>query len=245
MLQLRDDLVDTTVRRSNVEQHIEDSLRDAVRGVLKEPDQTFLEQANNTSPFTVVVVGVNGSGKTTTVAKLARHAQQADKTCVLGAADTYRAAAIQQLEEHADNLGTKLIKHEYGADPAAVAYDAVEHTRSAGKDVCLIDTAGRIHTDRNLMEQLDKIVRVAEPDLILYVAEAVTGSDAVNQVQAFQDHVPINGVVMSKVDADDKGGAVISVSHVTGAPIYFLGTGQDYDDLQPFTKDIVLDTLGL
>jgi fused signal recognition particle receptor len=242
---LRAELVDTTTRRGDIEDTVRDALRESIRDVLKAPKTAFLDQADDASPFVVVLVGVNGSGKTTTAAKLVKHAQDAGKTCVLGAADTYRAAAIQQLEEHGEALDTKVIKHDYGADPAAVAYDTVEHGRSSEKDVCLIDTAGRLHTDANLMEQLSKIVRVAEPHLVLYVAESVTGNDAVNQVKAFNDHVDIDGVIMTKTDADDKGGAVLSVSHVTGSPIYFLGTGQEYNDLEPFSPEDVLDQLGL
>lgn len=243
--ELREDLVDTDVPRTKAADHVKDAVRSGIKAVLKAPETSLIEHASSTTPLTIAVVGVNGSGKTTTVAKLTKYFQDHEKTCVVGAADTYRAAAIQQLQEHTDALNTKLIKHEYGADPAAVAYDTVQHGESAGKDVCLIDTAGRLHNDDNLMEQLKKIIRVAEPDLILYVAEAVTGNDAVRQAEAFQDHVSIDGVIMTKVDADDKGGAVLSVSYVTGAPIYFLGTGQGYDDLDEFNPDSIVEELGL
>lgn len=242
---LRDDLVGKDVRRGTSDEQVASALREAIRTVLLEPDTAFIELTARNEPLKVLVIGVNGSGKTTTVAKLAKHAQDKGKSVVLGASDTYRAAAIQQLEEHANNLGAKLIKHEYGADPAAVAYDTVQHAEASGKDVSLIDTAGRLHNDDNLMQQLEKIHRVVEPDLTLFVAESVTGNDAVRQIQQFQDVLPVDGVIMTKVDADDKGGAVLSVSHVTGAPIYFLGTGQSYDDLERFDKDDVMEKLGL
>ena len=242
---LRDELVGEEVRRGDVETTLQNSLREAVRSVLSEPDRSLLEWTDEEKPLKILLIGVNGSGKTTTAAKLVHYLQGHGKTCVVGAADTYRAAAIQQLEEHTDALGAKLIKHDYGADPAAVAYDTVQHGESAGKDVCVIDTAGRLHTDDNLMEQLAKIKRVSEPHLTLYVAESVTGNDAVRQLEQFQDHLSVDGVIMTKADADDKGGSILSVSYVTGSPIFFLGTGQDYDDLVAFDADDIIERLGL
>ena len=242
---LRDELVGEEVRRGSAESELRGSLRDAVRSVLDEPETSLLAWADEVKPLKILLIGVNGSGKTTTAAKLVHYLQGNGKTCVVGAADTYRAAAIQQLEEHTDRLGAKLIKHDYGADPAAVAYDTVQHGESAGKDVCIIDTAGRLHTDNNLMQQLSKIKRVSEPHLTLYVAESVTGNDAVRQLEQFQDHLSVDGVIMTKADADDKGGSILSVSHVTGAPIFFLGTGQEYEDLEPFNAEDILERLGL
>jgi fused signal recognition particle receptor len=242
---LRDELVGEEVRRGDVEGKLRSSLREAVRSVLDEPERSLLEWTDELQPLKILLIGVNGSGKTTTAAKLVHYLQGHEKTCVVGAADTYRAAAIQQLEEHTDNLGTKLIKHDYGADPAAVAYDTVQHGESAGKDVCVIDTAGRLHTDDNLMQQLAKIKRVSEPHLTLYVAESVTGNDAVRQLEQFQEHLSVDGVIMTKADADDKGGAILSVSYVTGSPIFFLGNGQEYEDLIAFNADDILDELGL
>ena len=163
---------------------------------------------------------------------------------VLAAADTFRAAAIDQLQLHADKLKVKLIKHDYGSDPAAVAFDAVKHAQSTDKDVVLIDTAGRIHSNINLMEELSKIIRVAKPDLKIFVGESITGNDCTEQAKKFDDAVGIDGIILSKADVDDKGGAAISVSYVTKKPILYLGIGQEYDDLEFFKKESILQSIG-
>ena len=193
----------------------------------------------------MMFVGVNGSGKTTTLAKVAKYFKEKDMTCVIAACDTFRAAAIQQLEEHANNVGVKMIKHDYGADPAAVAYDAIEHARSKDIDVVLVDTAGRLHSNTNLMDELRKIDRVANPDLTVFIGESTTGNDCVEQATKFQEAVDIDGIILTKMDVDEKGGAAISISYVTGKPIIFYTNGQGYDDIEPFDKKVVLENLGL
>ncbi len=194
-------------------------------------------------PFVVMLVGINGTGKTTTLAKLAYRFKKKGKTVVAAAGDTFRAAALEQLEEHCRRIEIPVVKQRYGADPAAVAYDAIEHAKAKGIDVVLIDTSGRLHVDSGLMRELEKIKRVAKPDLSLLVIDATTGNDAVEQSKAFS-HL-IDGIIVAKADVDERGGAIISVSATTGKPIYFLGTGQDYGDLREFSPEKVVKELGL
>jgi len=188
-------------------------------------------------PFVIVFVGINGTGKTTSIAKVARLLMKHGYSVVLACSDTYRAGSIEQLEEHAKRLGVRMIKHTYGADPAAVAYDAINHARAHGISVVLIDTAGRIQTDRNLMNELAKIKRVITPDLTILTVDSLTGNDAVMQAEEFHRSVGIDGTILTKVDADIKGGSALSVTYVTKKPIVFIGTGQKYDDLQEFKPE--------
>ena len=188
-------------------------------------------------PYTILFVGINGTGKTTSIAKVARFLMKNGYSVVLSCSDTYRAGSIEQLEEHAKRLGVRMIKHKYGSDPAAVAYDAISHAQSRGINVVLIDTAGRIQTDRNLMNELTKIKRVVSPDLTILVIDALIGNDAVMQAEEFHKSVSIDGTILTKVDADVKGGASLSVTYVTGKPIVFIGVGQNYEDLEAFEPE--------
>lgn len=188
-------------------------------------------------PYTILFVGINGTGKTTTIAKVAKFLMKKGYSVVLSGSDTYRAGSIEQLEEHSKRLGVRMIKHDYGADPAAVAYDAISHAQSRGINVVLIDTAGRIQTDRNLMSELAKIKRVVSPDLTILVIDALIGNDAVLQAEEFHKSVTVNANILTKVDADVKGGASLSVAHVTGKPIIFIGVGQEYEDLEAFEPE--------
>src|SRR5438132_1179389 len=187
--------------------------------------------------------GDNGTGKTTTIAKLAYHIQKKGLTCVVAAADTFRAGAIEQLEKHAEAIGFKLIKHKAGADPAAVAFDAVEHARARGRDVVLIDTAGRMQTNQNLMDQMKKIKRVAKPNLTLYIGDALAGNDAIEQAKQFHEAVGIDGIILTKIDADAKGGAALSMAKTIGKPIVFVNLGQTYEDIRPFDTKWMVDRL--
>lgn len=195
------------------------------------------EKRKSGEPLVIAFVGINGTGKTTSIAKIAKLFIKNGYTIVLACSDTYRAGSIEQLEEHAKRLRVRMIKHSYGADPAAVAFDAIKHAKAHGIDVVLIDTAGRIQTDKNLMNELAKVKRVVNPDLTLLVVDALTGNDAVMQAQEFNESVGIDGTILTKVDADVKGGSALSVTYVTGKPILFIGVGQTYEDLQPFKPE--------
>jgi len=185
----------------------------------------------------IVFVGINGTGKTTTIAKTTKFFMKRGFSVVLACSDTYRAGSIEQLEEHARRLKVRMIKHKYGADPAAVAFDAIKHAEAHGVDVVLVDTAGRIQTNKNLMNELVKIKRVVNPDLTLLVVDALTGNDAAAQAEEFNASVSLDGTILTKVDADVKGGSALSVTHITGKPILFIGIGQAYDDLRSFTPE--------
>ncbi|MGB2842023.1 MAG: signal recognition particle-docking protein FtsY [Halobacteriota archaeon] len=203
--------------------------------------EQFLDKGDK--PVNIVFVGVNGTGKTTSIAKVAKKLLGWGYSVVIASADTYRAGATEQIEKHASNLGLKVIKHQYGADPAAVVYDAMKYAKANGKDVVLADTAGRMHTSVNLMEQLKKICRVTKPDLVIFVDEAVAGNDAVERAKKFDETVGIDASILTKVDIDAKGGAAISIAHSTSKPILFLGTGQGYEDLEKFDAEWLVDRL--
>lgn len=188
-------------------------------------------------PYVIVFVGINGTGKTTSIAKVAKLLMKKGYSVVLACSDTYRAGSIEQLEEHAKRLSVRMIKHKYGADPAAVAYDAISHAKAHGINAVLIDTAGRIQTNRNLMNELAKIKRIITPDFTVLTVDALTGNDAVMQAEEFHKSVGIDGTILTKVDADVKGGSALSVTYVTGKPILFIGIGQEYEDLQEFSPE--------
>jgi len=228
----------------DLETVVENSLKESIESVLNFNTIDFMNQ-NAKKPLIIAFFGINGSGKTTTIAKVAHLFQQHNKTCVMAAGDTFRAAAIQQLEEHAANLNVKIIKHNYGADSAAVAFDAVKYAQKQNIDVVLIDTAGRLHSDSNLMDELKKIVKVSKPDIKIFVGESITGNDCIEQAQKFDELIGIDGLILTKADVDEKGGTALSISYVTKKPILYIGTGQNYSDLKPFTKELVMDNLGL
>ncbi len=242
---LREKLVDKPIKRSEISSIISKTLGETVKGLFDVEQFDILEKAKEKKPLVICFVGINGSGKTTTIAKVARLLQDNGMSCVLAASDTFRAAAIDQLQQHADNLGVKLIKHDYGSDAAAVAYDAISHARSKDIDAVLIDTAGRIHSNVNLMDEMKKIIKVADPDLKIFVGESITGNDCTEQAKKFNEAVGIDGIILSKADIDEKGGAAISVSYITGKPILYLGNGQEYSDLKKFDPGIIVESLGL
>lgn len=188
-------------------------------------------------PMVILFIGINGTGKTTTIAKVTNLLLEKGYSVVLASGDTYRAGAIEQLEEHARRLGVRVIKHKYGADPAAVSFDAVKHAAAKGVDAVLIDTAGRMQTNRNLMDELMKIKRIVKPDLTVLVVDALTGNDAMEQAETFNEHVGFDAAILTKVDADAKGGSSLSVSYLTGKPVIYVGTGQGYGDLQQFDAE--------
>ncbi|MEM2271449.1 MAG: signal recognition particle-docking protein FtsY [Archaeoglobaceae archaeon] len=196
-------------------------------------DEFVERRIKDKKPLNIIFVGVNGTGKTTTIAKVAKRLMN-KYSVVIAAGDTFRAGAIEQIEEHAKRLGVRLIKHNPGSDPTAVIFDALKHAESRGIDIVLADTAGRMHTKKNLLDQLEKIKRVTKPDLIIFVDETIAGNDAVERARMFNEMVGIDGSILTKIDADPKGGTAISISYVTQKPILFLGTGQSYEDLVKF-----------
>lgn len=242
---LKEELTTGKVSRKGVEEVIRDTLRKSIEEVLDVENIDLLKEVKKKQPYIIAFIGVNGSGKTTTMAKVAKKLLNNGLSVVFAASDTFRAAAIQQLEEHANKLKVKMIKHDYNADPAAVAFDAIEHAKSKGIDVVLIDTAGRLHTNTNLMEELKKLIRVNKPDMKIFIGESITGNDCIEQAKVYNDAVGIDAIILAKADVDEKGGAAISVSYITKKPILFLGTGQTYDDLKDFNKEEILDSLGL
>jgi fused signal recognition particle receptor len=188
-------------------------------------------------PTTIMFVGVNGTGKTTTLAKMAKLFQKNGFSVVIAAGDTYRAGSIEQLQQHADRLGIRVIKQSYGSDAAAVAYDAIAHAKSKKIDIVLIDTAGRMQSNKNLLKEMEKIARVAQPDIKLFVGDALAGNDVLSQAKEFHNSIQIDGAILTKVDADPSGGAALSIAYVTGRPIVYVGVGQEYDDLKSFDPE--------
>ncbi|NQU98475.1 signal recognition particle-docking protein FtsY [Candidatus Woesearchaeota archaeon] len=242
---LKEELTTGKISRKGVEEVITGTLKKSIEEVLDVQTFDLVKRVKKKKPYIIAFIGVNGSGKTTTMAKVAHMMIKNKLSVVFAASDTFRAAAIQQLEEHANKLGVKMIKHDYNADPAAVAFDAVEHAKAKGIDVVMIDTAGRLHSNANLMEELKKIVRVNNPDMKIFVGESITGNDCVEQARVYDAEVGIDAIILAKADVDEKGGAAISVSYITKKPIIYLGTGQTYDDLTKFEKKIVVKNLGL
>ncbi len=186
---------------------------------------------------TILFVGVNGTGKTTTLAKLADIFKNSGFSIVIAAGDTFRAGSIEQIEKHAERLGIRVIKQDYGSDAAAIAYDAIAHAKARRIDIVLIDSAGRMQSNKNLLQEMKKIVRVAEPDLKIFVGDALAGNDALSQAKEFNDAIGIDGAILTKVDADPSGGAALSITFVTGKPVVYVGVGQNYKDLKRFDPE--------
>jgi fused signal recognition particle receptor len=234
--------VGLTERKKNI---IQDALKDAVSQVLNadsvDLEALIKEKNREDGPLVILFLGFNGTGKTTTIAKLA-HILKQKYSVVIAASDTFRAGSQEQLEKHAERVGVKVIKHGYGADPAAVAFDAIKHAKAKDVDVVLVDTAGRAETNKNLMEQMKKIKRVTNPDVTIFVGDALAGNAAVEQAEKFGE-VGIDASILTKIDADARGGAALSISYVTGKPIIYVGNGQEYNDLQPFDSEWLLEKL--
>ena len=201
------------------------------------------EKAKGGEPYTILFLGINGTGKTTSVAKVANFLKKNGLSVVCAAGDTHRPGAIEQLTEHADRLSLKVVSQRYGADPAAVGRDGLLYAKAHHVDCLLIDTAGRMQTNQNLMEEMAKIARVVKPDFRVFVADALTGNDAVSQADLFNQHVGFDGAILTKADADVRGGAALSIVYSTGKPVVFLGVGQSYDDLVPFDSQTFLRSL--
>jgi len=221
---------------------VDENLRQVLLGVMLTNKSIDLlkiaeEKRKKKEPLVLMFVGINGTGKTTTIAKVAHFLRDKGYSVVLAGADTYRAGSIEQLEEHGKRLGIRVIKSNYGGDPAAVAYDAVNHAKAHGINIVLIDTAGRMQTNQNLMNELVKVKRIICPDLTILTVDSLIGNDAVQQAEEFNKAVGIDATILTKVDADVKGGSALSVTYVTQKPILFIGVGQGYKDLELFNPE--------
>jgi fused signal recognition particle receptor len=242
---IKKDLMGKKIKRGlDMGEAVEASLKNAIVDVLAQNPVNFDDFVkSHKKPVIIMFVGVNGTGKTTAIAKIVYKLQKSKISCVLAAADTFRAGAIEQLQKHSEKLGVKMIKHQTGADPAAVAFDAIEHAKARHKDVVLVDTAGRMHSNINLMDEMRKIKRIAPPDMIIFVGDALAGNDTVIQAQKFEETVGIDCAILTKIDADAKGGAALSIAYAVGKPIAFVGVGQEYDDLVAFDPKWMVNRL--
>ena len=233
-------------RTENVQVIVRKAFADILRSMLMDPPNISWEirrKCEKGEPYILMVMGVNGVGKTTSIAKLASYLKEQGISVLLVAADTFRAGAQEQLVKHAEAIGVPVIRAKYGSDPAAVAFDAIQHAKKRKYCVIIIDTAGRMHTDQDLMAELKKISRVVKPDFKLLVIDALTGNDAVEQARVFYEQVGVDGFFLTKTDADAKGGSGISVSLTTGKPIVFVGTGQRYSDIVMFSKEWLIEKI--
>ncbi|MFC1710576.1 signal recognition particle-docking protein FtsY [Nanoarchaeota archaeon] len=242
-------IVGKELLKKEVEPEIKDAFKEIIEEILIEPFNVFekVEEKSKKEgePYVILFCGINGTGKTTTLAKIADHLKSKKLSCVLAAADTFRAASIEQIKMHADKIGVKVIANDYGSDPASVGFDAIKYAKKNKIACVLIDTAGRMHTSKNLLKEIEKIARVCKPDLKIFVGESITGNDAIEQVKSFDWEIGIDGIVLTKADIDEKGGTALSVGYITKKPILYLGTGQEYDKIEPFDKKKFIEKLGL
>jgi fused signal recognition particle receptor len=231
-------------RQFTVEAAVKLALQNAIESVLKQSEFDFDDYiAKHEKPVVVMFVGINGTGKTTAIAKITNRLQKNGLSVVLAAGDTFRAGAIEQISIHGDRLGAKVIKHQSGGDPAAVAYDAIDHAKARQRDVVLVDTAGRMQTNSNLMDEMKKIKRVAKPHLTIFVGDSLAGNDAIEQAITFDKEIGIDAVILTKIDTDAKGGAALSIAHSVKKPIAFLSTGQAYEEIIKFDSKWMVDRL--
>ncbi len=245
---IRQDLVGKKISSKDIELQIEDILKSSILGILKKSSGIDLiamanEKRNSSEPLKILFIGPNGAGKTTTMAKLANMFIKNNLSVVLSASDTFRAAAIEQTAIHAERLGIGVIKGRYGADPASVAFDAVAHAKAHHINVVLIDSAGRQETNKSLMEEVKKIVRIAKPDIKIFVGESITGNSLLIQVNEFNATIGLDGVILTKLDCDAKGGNTISILSETNVPILFFGTGEGYDDLLAYSPEFIINNI--
>jgi fused signal recognition particle receptor len=248
--QIKDNLVGMKLQKNETtEQIIASTLKDNFSKILAKAGSVDLISAINSKkqrkggPFKIVFLGINGTGKTTSVAKVANLLKKSGFSIVIAAADTHRAGAIEQITSHAEKLSIKVISQRYGADPSAVSRDALEYASKHYIDVVLIDTAGRMQTAKNLMDEIGKIVKVIKPDIKLFVGDSLSGNDTINQAREFFSYTEFDGAILTKTDADAKGGSAISISYITSKPIIYLGVGQGYDDIIGFNRERFVETI--
>jgi len=248
--ELKGKIIGQEFLKKEIETEIKDVFKEIIRNILVTPpnlvEQIKEKNADQSKvPYVILFCGINGSGKTTTIAKIAENLKSRGISCVIAAADTFRAASIEQIKEHGEKIGVKVISHEYGSDPAAVGFDAIKYAEKNFINCVLIDTAGRMHTAKNLLREMEKIVKVCKPDKKIFVGESITGNDAIEQVRSFDWAIGIDGIVLTKADIDEKGGTALSVGYITKKPILYLGIGQAYDKIEVFNKEKFIKLLGL
>lgn len=245
---LKEEIVGKTLLKKEIEYEIKDAFKKIIKEILIEPfdlAEKISSRSDKSKPYVLLFCGVNGTGKTTTIAKIASMLKKKEMSCIIAAGDTFRAASIEQLKKHGEKLGIEVISNKYGADPASVGFDAIKHAEKKHVDCVLIDTAGRMHTAKNLMAQIEKISKVCKPDLKIFVGESITGNDSIEQVKSFDWAIGIDGIILTKADIDEKGGTALSVGYITKKPILYLGTGQEYDEIERFDKKKFIEKLGL
>ncbi|MDD5110972.1 MAG: signal recognition particle-docking protein FtsY [Candidatus Altiarchaeota archaeon] len=242
---LKERLVGMDIEHGKVNEFVSKAVREVLLETLSTGSEFNLIEfiRRKEKPVKIVFFGVNGTGKTTTIAKVAAYLLKNGISPVIAAGDTFRAGAIEQAEKHAGMVGVRVVKQQKGSDSAAVIFDAIEHAKARGIDVVLADTAGRMQTNVNLMDEMKKIIRVAKPDLKIFVGDALTGNDAVEQARSFNDNAGIDAVILTKMDADAKGGSALSITHETKKPIILIGTGQGYGDLKEFDRNWFVDSI--
>ncbi len=246
--EIRKELLSSTINSRGLEREIAAIIRNAIartldKGTGKSLPESIREFPAIGTPFTILFIGPNGAGKTTTIAKVANLLLKSGISCIISASDTFRAAAIEQTVFHAQKLGIEVVKGKYGADPASIAFDAVAHAKAEGINVVLIDSAGRQETNKNLMEEMKKMVRVAKPNMKIFIGEAITGNSLLEQVRQFNEAIGIDGVIITKLDADAKGGNTLSILSETDVPILYFGTGEGYDDLMKYDPAFMAESL--
>ncbi len=248
--ELEEKIVGKELLKKEIESEIKEALKEIIENILIKPfdlAEKIKEKSRDQSkePYVILFVGINGTGKTTTVAKIADFLKKKKLLCVIAAADTFRAASIEQIKKHGERINVKVISQQYGSDPAAVGFDAIKYAKKNFINCVLIDTAGRMHTSKNLLKEIEKISRVCRPDTKIFVGESITGNDSVEQAKSFDWSIGIDGIVLTKADVDERGGTALSLGYVTKKPILFLGTGQEYDDIEVFDKKKFVKELGL
>ena len=244
--EMRKELTSRPIASKNIGSDITSIIRNSIlntlsKGLSKDILQTLKEkQEKGDLPLRILFIGPNGAGKTTTIAKVANMLLKNKCSCIISASDTFRAAAIEQTVYHAKKLGVEVVKGNYGADPASIAFDAIAHAKAEGIDAVLIDSAGRQETNRSLMEEMRKMVRVAKPDLKIFIGESITGNQLLQQVTQFKEAIGLDGIILTKLDCDAKGGNTLSILGETNVPILYFGIGEKYDDIIPYDPDFVI-----
>lgn len=246
---IRKELLSNQISSHNIEKGITGAIRGSVLNVLNKGEGVNIvgnarhSIDSNTTPYKILFIGPNGAGKTTAIAKVASMLLNNNITCMISASDTFRAAAIEQTVHHAGKLGVPVVKGDYGADPASVAFDAIAYAKAHGISVVLIDSAGRQETNKSLMEEIKKMVRVNKPDIKIFVGESTAGNALLNQVKEFNEALKLDGIILTKLDCDAKGGNTISILSETSVPVLFFGTGEKYTDLLVYDPDFIVDSI--